>query len=838
MTMKRIFSLLVLVSITGMLLAEPVTVTVMDRDLDIPLEGVTLVLRPYGLEAVTDANGTAVLDMPEDLSRGMLSAELPGYQTRRIAVTDDTETVLITLSITDVIEGRELVVERSAPGKKDEQSGISVVMDKQDMHTTANFGLVEDIMSSIKTLPGVGYAGGFNAEPSIRGGYPHELGTVMDGVYLINPWHWGGGYSIFNPNMVESAKMSHGVFSARYGRALSGLLEVTTVQPDAGEVRVTGGISTTSLDFFAQAPIGKKTGIFLGGKITYLESMMFINDVVLDAEPKLSETTPTMPYIRDFYAKIYHEHSPSLNMGLNAFIGSDGIGVKQEEDKDGISTDVKFNWDYIIGFVAFKVNWMPTDRNTVRFLGAWNINTYELDFGQYVSGSREYSDEFVAAYGTLPGVSAGASYTLTDLDMEGEADTTIHQFQAKIETDYLLHGSHILTFGVDEVLQMSNIYEKFGGWVPMESLGHEILYNEYTMDTDGNRIVHSSAYALWSFGTEKSTLRGELGIRGEHYYLWNDGYDFNTVPVVNPRLSLNWTPIRNAGLFEAITISAGSGIFSQFPLILSSMEEKYGIDDFDLGPDQSWFHVVGVEAELPETWSFRLEGYFKHYLRRLYAVGYYNASTDNIDIEAHDDGKGYTAGFDLMLRKRAGRYLDGYLSYSFIYSRFKNPTPESGDTTETINGDPLDQWYYPSFHRFHTLNLVLNWKPSPGFTITVTSSIATGTPEERVGAIEMVPSLYKGQVIEQYRRSTFYSDTLRTQISCPVNLRISYSNYYSNSKIRWEYYVGVEDLFVNLYKPTTNPGFDPYTGEEIKDSDSADFNIGIPILSIGYKVNY
>jgi hypothetical protein len=161
-----------------------------------------------------------------------------------------------------------------------------------------------------------------------------------------------------------------------------------------------------------------------------------------------------------------------------------------------------------------------------------------------------------------------------------------------------------------------------------------------------------------------------------------------------------------------------------------------------------------------------------------------------------------------------------------------------GDTTETIDGDPLDEWYYPSFHRFHTLNLVLNWRPSPGVTVTVTSSLATGTPREAVGDVIASPTLFNGQVVERYTRSSFYSDTLRSDISCPVNLRIAYSNYYTNSKIRWEYYFGIEDIFVNLYKPKTNPRFDPYTGEEVKDSDSADFNIGIPVFSVGYKISY
>jgi len=835
--MKRLVFFLALLLVALSLYGETITITVSDRDLSIPLEGVTISSRSNGIQTITDESGIAFIEIPEGGSRAMLTAELPGYQMQRVFLIPGERSVSIALSITDVIEGMELVVERAAPGKTDEQSGISVVMDKEDMHTTANFGIVEDIMSSIKTLPGVGFSGSFSAQPSIRGGYPAEMGAVLDGVYILAPWHWGGSSSIFNPNMVESAKMSHGVFSARYGRALSGLLEVTTVQPDSGEVRINSGISTTALDFFAQAPIGKKAGVFLGGKITYLESMRFLNDIILDNEPKLSDTIPTMPYIRDFYAKIYYEQSPSLNFSFNAFIGTDGIGVKVKPEKSGITTKANFDWTNVIGFTAFKINWMPTKKNALRFLGAWNILYNKLDLKQDINGSREYSEAFITQFETM--LTGKTSYTISGLGIEATSNNTVQQFQGKLETDYLLMKNHILSFGIEEVFQTSNVEQTSKGWQIMDFYEpDELRYMNFSMDTTGNKIIHSAAYALWAFGSQQSTLQGELGIRGEHFYLWNTGYDLNTIPVANPRFSINWAPIRNRGACKSVTFSLGSGVFSQFSHYLTAMEKKYDIDDFTLGPDQSWFQVIGVEAQLPDTWSIRLEGYYKHYLKRLYFAGYYNESTSTMDIQADENGKGYTAGLDLMVRKKQGSYLDGYLSYSFIYSRHKNPMAALGNTTTTIMGDPLDEWYYPSFHRFHTLNLVLNWKPTPGFTCTIVSSLATGSPKAQVGEIEMAPLLFKGEVIEQYRRSSFYSDTLRTEISCPVNIRFSWSNYYKNSKIRWEYYIGAEDIFVNLYRPKTNKGFDPFTGEEIPNSDSADFNIGIPILSIGYKINY
>ena len=307
---------------------------------------------------------------------------------------------------------------------------------------------------------------------------------------------------------------------------------------------------------------------------------------------------------------------------------------------------------------------------------------------------------------------------------------------------------------------------------------------------------------------------------------------------MSPRASASWTPIVNSGFLERLTFSAGAGLFSKFPTHMLAAEDRYEIGDFGIKPDRALFQVIGAEATFPDDWSFRLEAYYKYYLNRLYITVFPNGTLGEYDIGIKDDGLGHVAGFDLMLRKKSGRYLDGYLSYSFVYARYKNPTEPTVDENQTAHGDPLDEWYYPSFHRFHTLNLVLNYRPAPGWTISLMGTLATGMPKRRLGVSEMYPVAYEGQVIERYRSTSFYSDTLRTEISCPIDLRISFSNYYKNSKLRWEYYIGAEDILVNLYKPRGGTTYDEYTGEEIADSSNADFNIGIPVVSVGYKLSY
>ncbi len=842
----------------GPIFAESLTVSVIDGDLEIPLEGARVELTAQGFETVTadtDAEGNALLALPEGFTRGTVAANIPGYAAARKGVKASDGSVVLALSISDIIEGRELVVERSAPGKTDEQTGVSVAMDREEMDTVANIGLVEDIMSAVSTLPGVGFTGGWNSQPSIRGGYPEEMGTVMDGVYLAYPWHWGGAFSIFNPYMVSSAKMSNGVFSARYGRAMSGLLEVTTLTPEPGQVRVEGGVSTLSTDAFAQIPFSDRAGLLIGGKVTYLDTLAILNDYALHAVPDLSETIPTMPFIRDLYAKGNWSPSPRFNATLNGFFGSDGIGIHADTEGEGMTNRSDFNWLSLQGFIATEIKWMPTDTARLTLQGGWNNQTMDMEMYFDRFGSRTYSDAFIekydsALYGdTNPGdgfienvydrslASNDFNIDPGSLEFKGFSRQILNQAQGKLETEFQIAESHTLTFGAEEVFQAFRSEQEISGWSLLDDpvIPGVGTYAKINLDNnvEGNRTVDTAAYALWNFGGDSSAVSSELGLRAEHFYLWNKDYEFNTYPVFTPRANLFWRPS------ERLTLSAGTGLFSMVPLDTISADPKYGVKSFEAGPNRAWFSVIGGEVKFGEGWSFRLDTFYKQWYDRLYISYWIDPVTKETLYAARTDGTGLSTGFDLMLRKKTGRFWDGYLTYSFVTARFLNPLEPRVEGQTTANGEPLGRWYYPSYHRFHSLNLILNWKPVNGLTFTAKTSVASGTPKAKAGAIEMYAAIGPdGTVIEQYRREETYDDDLRTDLSCPVDLRVSFSNYYRNSKVRWEYYVGAEDVFVNLYSPKTNSSFDSFTGEEQPDGDNADFGIGIPQISIGYKLSY
>jgi hypothetical protein len=84
---------------------------------------------------------------------------------------------------------------------------------------------------------------------------PEEMGVAFDGYYLLSAFHWAARSrsSIAHGRLI---KMSHGIFSS----AMDGNVRASrriVVTPSTTDVRFDAGISTTSLDFFAQSRSAK-----------------------------------------------------------------------------------------------------------------------------------------------------------------------------------------------------------------------------------------------------------------------------------------------------------------------------------------------------------------------------------------------------------------------------------------------------------------------------------------------------------------------------------------------------------------------------------------------------
>ena len=152
-----------------------------------------------------------------------------------------------------------------------------------------------------------------------------------------------------------------------------------------------------------------------------------------------------------------------------------------------------------------------------------------------------------------------------------------------------------------------------------------------------------------------------------------------------------------------------------------------------------------------------------------------------------------------------------------------------------------DEWYFPSYHRFHNLNLVFNFKPIPRINLYTRFGIASGAQIAKiVGPITSYPVyvLEDGIFIEKYRRATEPDENNRTTPSLPLDFKFSILGNNERGKSRYELYVAVENALALLYTAQGNTSFNSYTGEEDTGSNSASYELPIPIPSFGFKLSY
>ncbi|HOV15361.1 MAG TPA: hypothetical protein PK771_13830, partial [Spirochaetota bacterium] len=153
-----------------------------------------------------------------------------------------------------------------------------------------------------------------------------------------------------------------------------------------------------------------------------------------------------------------------------------------------------------------------------------------------------------------------------------------------------------------------------------------------------------------------------------------------------------------------------------------------------------------------------------------------------------------------------------------------------------------DKWHYPSYHRWHNLNLVLNIRPTNWMTITPSWTFASGAPMRKYGNSQGFYSVLNdennnSQVVPLYSQTSEYDDELRTDFSVPFNLKISFNFYYPVIKLKIEPYFAVEDLFVALYSPKGGKTTDQYSGEQ-KDAPEGSVSMPIPMPSMGVKISF
>jgi hypothetical protein len=605
------------------------------------------------------------------------------------------------------------------------------------------------------------------------------------------------------------------------------------------------------------------------GRITYY-------DPVIALAKELSKTIPdleavnfirTAPYIRSGALSGNYRFTDSLEFSATGFWGMDGVSAYylNSSRTDSLDSDTSADIDFtnFQGFLTTSLIWNPRADMLLKFSLGTGYEDVNID-GQtiYRINNKFFSDFFNDNYSYLTLITGQDSekYQYSNDRFIDHSDF-LYNAQARVDFDWELQNDFLVAAGVQEMFSLKKTsgsqqmsYDvRFGNlenesdrqkisailfpYQPPNSLILEMpaFYSPDLM----NRLLSTSAYILGEYSLFSGSLKAELGLRLDHFVLFGEGFTLGSDPVINPRLNIDFNILKNAGPFVSLDLSAGTGLFSSVNSNIFDAEEKYNIDY--MKPNRSWTSVLGLRFQFPESLSLNIEGYYKYIFDRMYIpVG---LGTD-INVDPKFDGEGQVWGIDIMLHKVQSRFWDGWLSYSYNWAKYRDPGGRFG-VIGYDGGNRGSDWYFPSFHRFHNLNLVVNIRPVQSINIYIRFGLASGVQlSRRIGdGPQSYPVLIYDRdgdsyFIEKYYWPSVTDEENRTTPSLPMDVKFSIFGSNKNGKTRYEVYVAVENVLSLLYAAEGNTSFNQYTGEVDMGSSSASYEIPIPIPSFGFKICY
>ncbi len=562
--------------------------------------------------------------------------------------------------------------------KQEAQNTVQMSVTKltpKDIKKMPAVGGDPDLAQYLQVLPGVVFTGDQGGQLYIRGGSPIQNKVLLDGMIIYNPFHSIGLFSVFDTDVLRTADVYTGGFSAEYGGRISSIMDIKT--NDGNKQRISGKIGATTFgsDIMLEGPLskpktrggGSKTFI-LSAKTSYIDRT---SDVFYDYIDE-----PGLPYnFTDLYGKI------SLGGSNGSKVNFFGFNFNDQVDFPEVAAFEWNQWGLGSNFVLIPA------RSTVLIDGTFAYSSYE---------NSALEREATAAAGDRRSLINGFNMAMNFTNFNGNNESKF--------------GFEILGFTTDFSFE--------------NSVGQTIEQVENTTEIAG--------YLQYKFNFGKLVVEPSFRL---HYYASLS--TFSPEPRLGFKFNLtdNFRLKGAGGLYSQNLLSATSdrdvvNLFYGFLSGPNSLPDEFTNEDgstttIDDALQTATHAIFGFEYDVTRNFNVNVEGYYKWFTQltnvnrnKLYDDNSANASQPDVLKKDFIVETGDVYGIDFTFK-----YDWKQLSLYAVYSWSK---VERWDGLQT---------YFPIFDRRHNVNLVgsynfgkdllwtvdARWNFGSGFPLTQTT---------------------------------------------------------------------------------------------------------------------
>jgi TonB family protein len=643
-------------------MAQAVTLsgTVLERGTRRPLPGVIVSVRELGLDAITDEGGGFYFHGVAAGAYHVLAVD-PAFEAfeRPIAI-----------GTREALEARLWLRPRGGDPYETVVEGEREVLEVtrrrlERPQLTSVPGTFGDPIRVIQTLPGLARTPFGLGLLLVRGSNPQDTGIFLDGHEVPSLFHFLGGPSIFNAEMLASMDLYPGGFPARFGRHHGGVVALES-RPTTGD-GVHGSAKVDFLDAggYLRAPITRDLSFAIAGRRSYVDA--FLGLVVPD--PGNGASRVVAPIYQDFQGRLDYDLHAEGRLSLLAIGSGDSLRVITKDPDAAVTSDLS---------------------SAVRFFRV--IGTYERRIGDELR--LTLSPGFGRDEVTFAGAQAESAGPFTSIDISQTALSYRMRVHGKL-------GAHVtLDTGADVESRVTS----YRALIPLD----DNIRNRAGVDVTPSLVFRGAEQLATALYLD---LGLDLGARLRlipSLRLDGDLLDGQARGSIDPRLVARYR------LDDGWTVKAYAGQFSQPPQP-ETFDHRFG--NPAIGLEHGLHFGTGAEWRPDRVWSLDAEAY---YIDRRDIVVFTSDLAPQPDgtyqaVNFRNSGHRDAYGFEALIKRDLTAHAYGWLSYTF--SRAHQQSKADGAVTATTFDQP------------HVLNAVASWKPGAGWELGARFRMSSGRPD-------------------------------------------------------------------------------------------------------------
>ena len=281
MKTKYLICLLILISLEFKLNLSAQTKlsgTVVDKS-NHSLAGVNVDFSNGIVKTTTDIDGKFMLSYPDTLQNRRLTFRYFGFKVKNVSVNKGQESLKVVL-LDSIYNIKGVTVSAPRNGRFSDYSAQTIKMSVIDIGT--NPAALGDIIGGMRVLPGV-QTNDNDGRLIIQGGSPDESQIYINDLIVSNPYALSSknsaGRTRFSPDLFSGVVLQSGGFNAEFGQALSGIVNLNTIDRD--EMTAKTDISVSSI-FTGLTHIDKKPSYAYRASAGY--SNLFLTEKLIGSE--------------------------------------------------------------------------------------------------------------------------------------------------------------------------------------------------------------------------------------------------------------------------------------------------------------------------------------------------------------------------------------------------------------------------------------------------------------------------------------------------------------------------------------------------------------------------